>query len=32
MAKLVKAVRTALGIRGKGGIRSMWRWVIYHQV
>lgn len=31
MAKLVTAVKTALGVRTQG-IRSIWRWVHYHQI
>jgi hypothetical protein len=31
MAKIARAVKTALAIRTKGA-RQFWRWVYYHQI
>lgn len=31
MAKIARAVKAALAIRGKG-IRQMWVWKMYHQI
>lgn len=31
MAKIARAVKTALSIRSKG-TRNFWRWVLYHNI